>query len=223
MANELNIQLDPFSDSGLTLIAKGFNPNGTQLGSDVTMTEVGSRAYYTASFSLTSVPDGAYLISFETATDFYGQGVLYVKDGNELDLSDIETEVLATVRETNIINEVNDNEVKIDAIDTNVDSILVGTLITIPNLINALNDLSESQVKAQADQALIDYDSPTKSELDSVETVILNAVSGLNNLTQQEVAEAVWDYLQSSTTVSTSMKEAVEKILINANLIPASI
>jgi len=36
-------------------------------------------------------------------------------------------------------------------------------------------------------------------------------------------AEAIWNYLQSSTTVSASMKEAVEKILINANLIPASI
>lgn len=356
MANELNIQLDPFSDSGLTLIAKGFNSDGTQLGSNITMTEVGSRAYYTASFSLVSVADGAYLISFETATDFYGQGVLYVKNGDELDLSDVETETLAAGRETNIVSEVNANEtkidlietkaqadarqssligehndtqadiaalndfnpatdtvanvtlvattatnadmrgtdgantiapdnagitqiqtdisslnditasdvyteftsganedafkadvsllateanattnrndiiaevdaseVKIDAIDSNVDSILVDTSTTIPSLINALNDLSEAQVKAQADQALTDYDSPTKAELDSVETAILGAINGLNNLTQQEVAEAVWDYLQSSTTVSASMKEAILKTLVNANLIPAAI
>ncbi len=429
MANELNIQLDPFSDSGLTLIAKGFNPDGTQIGSNITMTEVGSRAYYTASFSLTSVSDGAYLISFETATDFYGQGVLYVKDGNELDLSDVETETLASARETNIISEinanenkidlietkaqadsrqtilvgehndtqadiaalndfnpatdtvanvtlvattttntdmrgtdgantiapdnagitqiqtdisslnditasdvyaeftsgtnedafkadvsglasqssidtidsvvdsislqttrvdglienssgdrftvkaleaaptdeiseaefhnaldsytnkndykadvsllateanattnrnsiiteVNANEVKIDTIDDNVNSVLVDTSTTIPSLINALNDLSEAQVKSQADQALTDYDAPTKAELDSVENAILNAVSGLNNLTQQEVAEAVWNYLQSSTTVSASMKEAILKTLVNANLIPAAI
>jgi len=429
MANELNIQLDPFSDSGLTLIAKGFNSDGTQLGSNVTMTEVGSRAYYTASFSLVSVADGAYLISFETATDFYGQGVLYVKNGDELDLSDVETETLAAGREANIVSEVNANEtkidlietkvqadarqslligehndtqadiaalndfnpatdavanvtlvattttntdmrgtdgantiapdnagitqiqndisslnditasdvyaeftsgtnedafkadvsglatqssvdtidsvvdgiavqttrvdglienssgdrftakaletaptdeisetefhdaldsytnkndykanvsllateanatinrndiiaevdaneVKIDAIDSNVDSILVDTSTTIPSLINALNDLSEAQVKAQADQALTDYDAPTKSELDSVETAILGAINGLNNLTQQEVAEAVWDYLQSTTTVSASMKEAILKTLVNANLIPAAI
>jgi hypothetical protein len=356
MANELNIQLDPFSDSGLTLIAKGFNPDGTQLGSNITMTEVGSRAYYTASFSLVSVTDGAYLVSFETATDFYGQGVLYVKNGDELDLSDVETETLAAGRETNIISEidaneakidlietkaqadsrqailvsehndtqaditalndfnpatdtvanvtlvdttttntdmrgtdsantiapdnagitqiqtdisnlnditasdvyaeftsgtnedafkadvsalateanatantnnivaeVNANEVKIDIIDSNVDSILADTSTTIPGIINALNDLSEAQVKAQADQALTDYDAPTKAELDAVETAILNAISGLNNLTQQEVAEAVWDYLQSTTTVSASMKEAVLKTLVNANLIPATI
>ncbi len=356
MANELNIQLDPFNDSGLTLIAKGFNPDGTQLGSNVTMTEVGSRAYYTASFSLTGVADGAYLISFETATEFYGSGVLYVKDGDELDLSDVETETLAAGRETNIISEIdanetkidlietkaeadtrqatlisehndtqadiaalndfnpatdtvanvtlvattttntdmrgtdgantiapdnagitqiqtdisnlnditaaevytefttgtnedafkadvsalateanattntnsiiseiNANEAKIDIIDTNVDSILVDTSTTIPALISALNDLSEAQVKAQADQALIDYDPPTKAELDAVESAILTAISGLNDLTQQEVAEAVWDYLQSTTTVSASMKEAVLKILVNANLIPAAI
>jgi len=571
MANELNIQLDPFNDSGLTLIAKGFNPDGTQLGSDVTMTEVGSRAYYTASFSLTGVADGAYLISFETATQFYGSGVLYVKDGDELDLSDVETETLAAGRETNIISEVNANETKIDLIETkaqadsrqailvgehndtqadiaalndfnpatdtvanvtlvdttttntdmrgtdgantiapdntgitqiqtdisnlnditaaevytefttgtnedafkadvsalatqssvdtidsvvdgiavqttrvdglienssgdrftakaletaptdeisetefhdaldsyqnknsykadvsalateanattnknsiiaevdgnetkidivfaNVLSILTDTSTTIPAQISALNDLSEAQVKAQADQALVDYDPPTKAELDTavddiiaeiipasniadavwdepynqhttagtfgklmdilrkanraiegevtgtptttsfttnmtgyvtgafnsevmvfvsgtingearpilsynatngtfnfeeawtqapsandefiilpyhvhaiseiqnglakttelnaVETAILNAISGLNDLDQQEVAQAVWDYLQSSTTVSASMKEAVLKILVNANLIPATI
>lgn len=61
------------------------------------------------------------------------------------------------------------------------------------------------------------------TELDSAETAILNAIGGLNDLTQQEVAEAVWDYLQSATTVSASMKEAVQKILVNANLIPATV
>ncbi len=418
MANELNIQLDPFSDSGLTLIAKVFNSDGTQLGSNTAMTEVGSRAYYTASFSLVSVVDGAYLISFETATDFYGQGVLYVKIGDEIDLSDVETEALAAVRETNIVSEVNTNETKIDLIETKaqadarqssligehndtqadiaalndispaqvntevdtalgdydaptkteldaaesniiasipsvgniadgvwdepynqhttagtfgklmdllrkanraIDGEITGTpttatfqtnvsgyvsgafdhelivftsgaldgearpileysatngtftfeeewsqapsssdeFVILPyhthpiseiqsglaktielnavetnllaqhtatqSLINALNDLSEAQVKAQADQALIDYDAPTKAELDSVETAILGAINGLNNLTQQEVAEAVWDYLQSTTTVSASMKEAILKTLVNANLIPAAI
>lgn len=480
MANELNIQLDPFNDSGLTLIAKGFNPDGTQLGSDVTMTEVGSRAYYTASFSLAAVPDGAYLISFETSTQFYGSGVLYVKDGDELDLGDVETETLAAGRETNIISEIDANETKIDlietkaqadsrqailvgehndtqadiaalndfnpatdtvanvtlvattttntdmrgtdgantiapdnagitqiqtdisnlndisaadvytefttgtnedafkadvsglatqssvdTIDTNVNAILVDTSTTIPAQISGLNDLSPAEVNAEVDTALSDYDAPTKAELDAAEsniiasipsvgniadgvwdepysqhttagtfgklmdtlrkanraiegevtgtptttsfttnmsgyltgafdsevmvfvsgtingearpilsynatngtfnfeeawtqapsandefiilpyhvhaiseiqaglakttelnateTAILGAISSLNDLTQQEVAEAVWDYLQASTTVSGSMKEAVEKILVNANLIPATV
>lgn len=147
MANELNIQLDPFNDSGLTLIAKGFNPDGTQLGSDVTMTEVGSRAYYTADFSLTGVPDGAYLISFETATKFYGSGVLYVKDGDELDLSDVETETLAASRETNIIGEIDSNETKINLIETKAQAdsrqaILVGEHNNTQADIAALNDFN---------------------------------------------------------------------------------
>ena len=117
MANELNIQLDPFSDSGLTLIAKSFNPDGTPLFLNAVMTEVGSRAYYTTSLSLASVADGAYLISFETATDFYGQGVLYVKDGDELDLSDVETETLADARQAILVSEHNDTQADIAALN----------------------------------------------------------------------------------------------------------
>jgi len=108
---------------------------------------------------------------------------------------------------------------ELNAVETN----LLAQHTATQNLINALNDLSAAQVKAQADQALVDYDAPTKAELDAVEAAILSAISGLNDLTQQEVAEAVWDYLQSTTTVSASMKEAVLKILVNANLIPAAI
>lgn len=187
MANELNIQLDPFKDSGLTLVAKAFNPDGTQLGSDVAMTEVGSRAYYTATFSLAAVSDGAYFISFETTNKFYGSGILYVKDNTEINVNDVETETLAASRETNIVSEIDANETKIDLIET----------------------------KAQADSRqaiLVGEHNDTQA-----------AIAALNDLDQQEVAEAIWDYLQSSTTVSASMKEAVEKILINANLIPASI
>jgi len=338
MANELNIQLNPFKDSGLTLVAKAFNPDGTQLGSDVAMTEVGSRAYYTANFSLAAVSDGAYLISFETTNKFYGSGILYVKDNTEINVNDLETETLASGRETNIISEIDANETKIDLIETkaqadsrqailvgehndtqadiaalndfnpatdtvanvtlvattttntdmrgtdgantiapdnagitqiqtdisnlnditaaevyteftngtnedafkadvsalatqssvdtidaNVDAILVDTSTTIPAQISALNDISPAEVNAEVDTALNDYDAPTKAELDATETAILAAISALNDLDQQEVAEAVWDYLQSNTTVSASMKEAIEKILINANLIPATV
>jgi hypothetical protein len=63
----------------------------------------------------------------------------------------------------------------------------------------------------------------TKANVDAVEAAILAAIAGLNDVDAQAVAQEVWDYLQSETTVSNSMKEAVEKILINANLIPATI
>jgi hypothetical protein len=394
MANELNIQLDPFSDSGLTLIAKSFKPDGTPLFLSVVMTEVGSRAYYTASLSLAFVPDGAYLISFETATDFYGQGVLYIKDGDELDLSDVETETLADARQAILVSEHNDTQADIAALndfnpatDTVANVTLVATTTTNTDMrgtdsantiapdnagitqiqtdISNLNDISPAQVNTEVDTALSDYDAPTKAELDAAEAsiivaipsvggiangvwdepynqhttagtfgklmdilrkanraiegevtgtptktsfttditgyvsgafdhelvvfvsgvldgearpileysatngtftfeeewtqapsssdefvilpyhvhpiseiqtglakttelnateaAILAAISSLNDLDQQEVAQAVWDYLQSATTVSVSMKEAVQKILVNANLIPATV
>jgi hypothetical protein len=83
MANELNIQLDPFTESGLTLIAKVFNKAGTQQGSDVAMTE-SSTGFYTGNFALGSISDGDYIVKFQTTTDFYGSGILSVKDGAEV-------------------------------------------------------------------------------------------------------------------------------------------
>ena len=83
MANELNIQLDPFTESGLTLIAKVFLKVGLQLGSSVAMTE-SSTGFYTGNFALGSIDDGDYIVKFQTTTDFYGSGILSVKDTAEV-------------------------------------------------------------------------------------------------------------------------------------------
>ena len=42
-------------------------------------------------------------------------------------------------------------------------------------------------------------------------------------LTATAVSQAVWNYLQSETTISASMKDAIEITLKNAKLIPATI
>lgn len=54
--------------------------------------------------------------------------------------------------------------------DTLVNTDLTG--IATSAEITALNDVSPAEVKAQADQALIDYDGPTKAELDATEANI---------------------------------------------------
>ena len=61
---------------------------------------------------------------------------------------------------------------------------------------------------------------PTLALQSSLTTLIAD-VAALNNLSQTQVAQAVWNYLQSESTVSASMKEAVQQILTNAKLIPA--
>lgn len=83
MANELNIQLDPFLEAGLTLLAKVFNQAGAQQGSDAAMTE-SSTGFYTADFSLASIADGAYTVKFQTSAAFYGSGILNVKGNAEV-------------------------------------------------------------------------------------------------------------------------------------------
>ena len=45
MANELNIQLDPFIDTGLDLLGKVFSKSGTQQGWTVMLTENAAALY----------------------------------------------------------------------------------------------------------------------------------------------------------------------------------
>lgn len=50
----------------------------------------------------------------------------------------------------------------------------------VPGLITGLNDLSAAQVNAEVDTALVDYDPPTKAELDA-------GLAGLNDVTAAEI------------------------------------
>lgn len=85
MANELNIQLNPFynEEIGLTLLAKVYNLAGTQQGTDTVTTEP-RPAFYTANYDLSTLANGKYSVVFETATAFYGWGVLFVDGGAEV-------------------------------------------------------------------------------------------------------------------------------------------
>jgi hypothetical protein len=58
----------------------------------------------------------------------------------------------------------------------------------------------------------------TATDITDSETIILNAIAS-GALTAQDV----WDYLQSETTVTASMKEALDIALKNSKLIPAAL
>ena len=131
MANELNIQLDPFNQTGLVLLGKVFDKDGTQQGSSVTLTE-NAPALYSGDFSLASISDDAYLVRFETnlPDELYGTGALYVRnnaevsqenffnatldevvtdtasrDASKADVSSIETKAEADARQVVLISE----------------------------------------------------------------------------------------------------------------------
>lgn len=61
----------------------------------------------------------------------------------------------------------------IETIDSNVDTIVTDTGTTIPNQISGLNNVSEAEVNAQCDQALSDYDGPTRTEATSDKAEII--------------------------------------------------
>ncbi len=72
------------------------------------------------------------------------------------------------------------SQASVDTVDGNVDAILLDTGTDIPAQISALNDISEAQVNAQVDAALLDYDGPTKAELDA-------GFAALNDLSAADV------------------------------------
>lgn len=82
MANEINIQLDPGSDSGLTVSAQVRAPDGT-LADTVVLSEVGSTAYYTG--DLGTVAAGSYLVAFLSGGALVGTGALFWDGSAEVD------------------------------------------------------------------------------------------------------------------------------------------
>lgn len=171
----------------------------------------------------TVAPDNASIASILVDTN-----ELQTNQGNFATATGFSTPTDVSNAQTAIISEVNANETKIDAIETKAQADIRQTALLAQHtatqgLITALNDLSAADVNTQVDAALLDYDGPTKAELDAAQSAIESAISGLNNLDSIAVSQAVWDYLQSSTTVTASMKEAVEITLKNAKLIPATI
>ena len=95
MANEINIQLDSFLETGLTIVAKVFNKTGTQQGTDISLTET-STGFYSGDFNLSTLADGDYVVKFQTTTDFYGSGILSVKENAEVVPSTLTSAEVAT-------------------------------------------------------------------------------------------------------------------------------
>jgi hypothetical protein len=118
MANEINIQLDPFLETGLTLVAKVFNKTGTQQGSDVSLTET-STGFYSGDFAVSGLADGDYIVKFQTSTEFYGSGELKVEEGVEVILP-TKADVSSLATQTS----VDDIEGKVDLIKAKTDNLI---------------------------------------------------------------------------------------------------
>lgn len=153
---------------------------------------------------------------------------------------DAPTKAELDTAEANIIVQVDANEAKIDLIPT-TDS--VADLTPVLTAISSLNNITTAQIRTELAVELARLDVAVSSIVfdDTALTALVNAlptlvemeasailaktsdIAGLENLTATQAAQAVWDYLQSESTVSGSLKEAIEITLKNSKLIPATI
>ena len=157
MADELKIALDPFTQTGLTLLGKVYAATGAQEGATVSMTEDGP-AVYIGDFSVAAVADGEYLVRFETNTPdkLYGTGTLYVRNNSE-----VTPEVYAQTGDAMTLenNSITSSVVATDALDN-----------------SAFTTGFYNSINAEVDTALADYDAPTKAELDTAKASIIAEV-----------------------------------------------
>lgn len=72
MADELQFYGDPSSDTGLTVVARVYDEGGSQVGSDVSCSEIGSLAIYQG--DMPSASSGLYGVRFFSGATLLGQG-----------------------------------------------------------------------------------------------------------------------------------------------------
>lgn len=209
MANEIQYFGDPANESGLTLAARVYDDTGTQVGADVSLTEVGSLAIYRGDMPTASADN--YIIRIFNSTALLSQGAFYWDGAAEIDIQTLDA--------------------NLDTVDANVDAILVDTGTTIPVQISALNDFDPAtetvtvgvinnnvitsstiannalnnsafttgyfnSINSEVDTALADYDPPTKAELDA-------GLAGLNDIAVSDILAAV---IESGYTLQEVMR-----------------
>ena len=205
MANELNIQLDPFNETGLVLLAKVFDKDGTQQGTSVTLTE-NAPALYSGDLSLASISDDAYLVRFETnlPDELYGTGVLYVRNNAEVsqenffnstldevitdtasrnaskaDVSAIETKSEADSRQVILISEHNQTQSDVTSLnnfDPATDDVAKVNLVDVTTLNSDMRGTDGANTVV-----------PNNSGLTQIQTDIAN----LNNISESDVQSAL--------------------------------
>lgn len=100
MANEIQYFGDPANESGLTLTARVYDDTGTQVGSDVSLTEVGSLAIYRG--NMPSASAGGYIIRVFNSTIMLSQGPIYWDGSAEIDVQTLDADLAADVLQQSI-------------------------------------------------------------------------------------------------------------------------
>ena len=153
MANELQYYGDPEAESGLTILARVYDSTGTQTGSDVSCTEVGTLAIYQG--DMPSAPLGGYTVRFFDGTTLLGQGPMEWDGTNEVSVLDVSQSVLG-------LNDFDASTTDVTLANNSITSSVIAS--------NAFNNSAfttgfYNSINAEIDTALSDYDITTNTDL----------------------------------------------------------
>lgn len=192
--------------SSLSITAKVYLNNVLQ--GSVALVE-GASGVYSADYDISTAVDGQYSVRFDSPTRRVGSGELYVRGNQEVTPDqffdpnfDIVQSVGASTNnldlppvELNLKAEIDANEAKIDA----------------------LNNISTADVKAQADQALIDYDAPTRAELTSDINSVIAEVNA--NEVKIDILDTNVDSIVAKLPTGTisDFDEATDQVIVSTN------
>lgn len=162
MANELNFYGD-LSQTGLTVEARVYNSSGTQVGSNVSCSEVGTLAIYVGDMPTATI--GQYGVRFF--------------DSN------------STLLSQGVINWDGDSEIILN-LDIAVSTISSGStdLTPVLNAISALNDISTSDIRTELTTELARLDVNVSSVAYN-DTAITNLINALPTLVEMEASAAL--------------------------------
>ena len=215
MANELQYYANPDSDSGQTITAKVYDNAGTQVGSDVTCTEVGTLAIYQG--DMPSALSGVYSVRFFNGGAFVSQGPIQWDGTNEITLRSVAmaisslNDVSTAEIEASLLNEDDGTQI-LNAItnaigNQNVDEIALvsairsdieradGLLATVDNSTVGLFD--------QIDDAQMDIELAieTNGGLTQLQESMLTLIRDLLEADERLTATRAIKYLKGTTSV----------------------
>lgn len=250
MANELQYYGDPSADSGLTIVARVYDDTGTQTGSDVSCTEVGSLAIYRG--DMPTAGAGEYAVRFFDGTTLKSQGVIYWDGAAEVNQSTINTDIDAL----NDFDPASDTVARVTLVDTTTantdmrgtDNALLASSYTTPpttteieaalinegdgqQLIDAILQVINSSLDLPALE-LTAIGQAVRSELTTELGRIDATVSSRSTLTaaqvNSEVDTALSDYDAPTKAELDAAQSSIETkmdddIIPNTNLIPATV
>lgn len=234
MADELHFYGTPSTQSGLTVIARVYDGTGTQVGSDVSCTEVGSLALYTGDMPTASA--GQYGVRFfeSGGTDPLSTGYIDWDGTAEVTLATIAAQISAlnnfdpasdTVANVTLVGTTTTNT---DMRGTDSANTVAPDNASITAILADTNELQTNAAAGQYDTATgfaVAGDIPSTSDISAaVEGAILNEMDGQaviaaivaaidnENVTASAIASAVW----SSTLDGTYTSEQLMRLIASA-------